>query len=83
MSDMADRVHVQTGRALFRLGFCAQGRYRQGGYPADHLLKRTGRRDAVAIKDFGLMNRCTVLAHGCHLSAAADASSVCYPMHTS
>lgn len=34
----------------------------------EYVLKRTGRHDAVAIRDFGLMNRRTILAHGCHLS---------------
>jgi guanine deaminase len=42
----------------------------EGDWEHEYVIKRTGRHDAVAIRDFGLMNRRTVLAHGCHVSAS-------------
>jgi guanine deaminase len=64
-----DELLTGLGKVAGETGCAVQTHCSETDWEHDYVLKRTGRHDAVAIKDFGLMNRRTVLAHGCHVSA--------------
>ena len=65
-----DELLAGLGKLARETGCAVQTHCSETDWEHDYVLKRTGRHDAVAIRDFGLMTRRTVLAHGCHVSAA-------------
>ena len=64
-----DELLAGLGKLAGETGCAVQTHCSETDWEHDYVLKRTGRHDAVAIRDFGLMTRRTVLAHGCHVSA--------------
>lgn len=65
-----DELLTGLGRLALDTGCAVQTHCSESDWEDQYVLKRTGRRDAVAIRDFNLMTRRTVLAHGCHVSAS-------------
>src|SRR5580704_3921151 len=65
-----DELLTGLGRLAAETGCAVQTHCSETDWEHEYVLKRTGRHDAVAIRDFGLMNRRTILAHGCHVSAS-------------
>jgi len=63
-----DELLAGLGKLAGETGCAVQTHCSESDWEHEYVLKRTGRHDAVAIRDFGLMNRRTVLAHGCHVS---------------
>ncbi len=63
-----DELLTGLGRLAAETGCAVQTHCSETDWEHEYVLKRTGRHDAVAIRDFGLMNRRTILAHGCHVS---------------
>jgi guanine deaminase len=64
-----DELLMGLGKLAGETGCAVQTHCSESDWEHEYVLKRTGRRDAVAIRDFNLMTRRTVLAHGCHVSA--------------
>ena len=64
-----DELLTGLGKIAGETGCAVQTHCSETDWEHEYVIKRTGRHDAVAIKDFGLLNRRTVLAHGCHVSA--------------
>ena len=65
-----DELLTGLGRLAAETGCAVQTHCSETDWEHEYVLKRTGRHDTVAIRDFGLMNRRTILAHGCHVSAS-------------
>ena len=65
-----DELLTGLGRMAGETGCAVQTHCSESDWEHEYVLKRTGRHDAVAIRDFGLMTRRTVLGHGCHVSAS-------------
>lgn len=63
-----DELLTGLGKLAAETGSAVQTHCSETDWEHEYVLKRTGRHDAVAIRDFGLMNRRTILAHGCHVS---------------
>jgi guanine deaminase len=57
------------GALASETGCAVQTHCSEGNWEHEYVIARTGRHDAVALRDFGLMNRRTILAHGVHVSA--------------
>jgi guanine deaminase len=65
-----DELLTGLGKLAGETGCAVQTHCSESDWEHEYVRKRTGRHDAVALRDFGLMNRRTVLAHGCHVSAS-------------
>jgi guanine deaminase len=63
-----DELLMGLGKLAAETRCAVQTHCSETDWEHEYVLKRTGRHDAVAIRDFGLMNRRTILAHGCHVS---------------
>ncbi len=62
-----DALLTGMGELAAAGGVLVQTHCSEGDWEHGHVLERTGRRDAVALDDFGLVRDHTVLAHGTHL----------------
>ncbi|MES2603731.1 MAG: amidohydrolase family protein, partial [Pseudomonadota bacterium] len=65
-----DELLTGLGKLAGETGCAVQTHCSESDWEHDYVLQRTGKSDSVAIRDFGLMNRRTILAHGCHVSAS-------------
>lgn len=65
-----DELLLGLGKLAAETGCAIQTHCSESDWEHEFVFKRTGRSDATAIRDFGLMSRRTLLAHGCHVSSA-------------
>ena len=65
-----DELLRGLGKLAGETGCAVQTHYSESDWEHGYVLQRMGKSDATAIRDFGLMNRRTVLAHGCHTTGS-------------
>lgn len=65
-----DELLRGLGKLTGETGCAVQTHCSESDWEHAYVLERMGKSDATAIRDFGLMNRRTVLAHGCHTTVS-------------
>lgn len=63
-----DELLESLGALAAETGLLVQTHCSEDDWEHQHVIERTGKRDATALDDFGLMRAATVLAHGGHLN---------------